>query len=63
MRTGLPRPYVRFHAFKWWDANAVAPMCLLIANASQRRSNHWPAFIAHSLLNGDGLLLIVAIAH
>lgn len=48
--------WTAFHIFKWWDLIALLPVCLAIAYVSQRTKNNWPAFIAHLLFNGLGLM-------
>jgi membrane protease YdiL (CAAX protease family) len=49
-----------FHLFKWWEILTLLPVCLLIAYVSQKRQNNWAGFIAHALVNGTGVLLILA---
>jgi membrane protease YdiL (CAAX protease family) len=51
--------WTAFHAFKWWDLIGLLPVCLAIAYVSQRTKNNWPAFMAHFLFNGLGLLGMV----
>jgi membrane protease YdiL (CAAX protease family) len=51
--------WTAFHVFKWWDLIGLLPVCLAIAYVSQRTKNNWPAFIAHFLFNGLGLLGMV----
>ncbi len=52
--------WTAFHAFKWWDLIGLLPVCLAITYVSQRTKNNWPAFIAHYLFNGLGLLGVLA---
>jgi membrane protease YdiL (CAAX protease family) len=49
-----------FHLFAWWNAVALVPMCLLIAYASQRLRNNWPALIAHAVLNAYMMVFVLA---
>jgi membrane protease YdiL (CAAX protease family) len=49
-----------FHLFKWWDILTLMPVCLLIAYASQKRQNNWTGLIAHAIVNGTGVLFILA---
>ncbi len=49
-----------FHLFKWWDILTLVPVCLLIAYISQKRQSNWAGLIAHALVNGSGVLLILA---
>lgn len=51
--------WTAFHIFKWWDLIGLLPVCLAIAYVSQRTKNNWPAFMAHFLFNGLGLLGVV----
>ncbi len=51
--------WTAFHVFKWWDLIGLLPVCLAIAYVSQRTKNNWPAFLAHFLFNGLGLLGMV----
>jgi membrane protease YdiL (CAAX protease family) len=48
-----------FHVYQWWSMIALLPVCLLIAYASQRLRNNWPALIAHYLLNGLAFAMIL----
>jgi membrane protease YdiL (CAAX protease family) len=48
-----------FHVYKWWDILNLLPLCLLISLASQRLKTNWPGLIAHTLVNGISLLLIL----
>lgn len=49
------------HVFKYWNILSLVPVCLLIAFFSQRRQNNWAALIAHALVNGLVVLLILAL--
>lgn len=49
-----------FHMFKWWDILSLVPVCLLIAYISQKRQNNWAGLIAHAIVNGTGVLFILA---
>jgi membrane protease YdiL (CAAX protease family) len=49
-----------FHVFKWWDIITLIPICLLIAYTSQKRQNNWAGLIAHAIINGMGLILVLA---
>ncbi len=49
-----------FHVFKWWDMIGLLPACLVLSYGAQRLKNNWPVLIAHALMNGLSLLLIVA---
>ncbi len=49
-----------FHVFKWWEILNLLPVCLLIAFVSQKRQNNWAGLIAHMIVNGTGVLLILA---
>lgn len=48
-----------FHSYQWWNMIALLPVCLIIAFASQRLRNNWPALIAHYALNGLAFLMIL----
>jgi membrane protease YdiL (CAAX protease family) len=49
-----------FHAFKYWDLIGLLPVCLIISFAAQRMKNNWPAFIAHYVFNGLGIVVVLA---
>lgn len=49
-----------FHVFKWWDILTLMPVCLSVAYISQKRRNNWAGLIAHAIVNGTGVLLILA---
>lgn len=49
-----------FHVFKYWDILTLVPVCLLIAYVSQKRQNNWAGLIAHAIVNGTGVLLVLA---
>lgn len=49
-----------FHVYKWWDMIGLLPVTLLLSFDAQRWKNNWPILIAHGLLNGLLLLLLVA---
>jgi membrane protease YdiL (CAAX protease family) len=51
--------WTAFHMFKWWDLIGLLPVCLAIAYTSQWTKNNWPAFMAHFLFNGLGLIGVV----
>jgi membrane protease YdiL (CAAX protease family) len=51
--------WMGFHAFKWWDMLALLPVCLLIAYSAQKMKSNWPALIAHAMMNGTGLVLVL----
>ena len=53
--------WAAFHVFKWWDVLALLPICLLIALASQKLRTNWPALIAHALMNGLGVVGLIAL--
>lgn len=49
-----------FHAFKWWDMIGLLPVCLILSFSAQKLKNNWPILIAHSLVNGISVVLVVA---
>jgi membrane protease YdiL (CAAX protease family) len=51
--------WTAFHAFKWWDMIGLLPVCLALSYVSQRNQNNWPAYIAHYLFNGLGIILVI----
>ena len=51
--------WMGFHAYQWWNMISLLPVCLIIAYASYRLKNNWPAFIAHYLLNGLAFVMIL----
>ena len=48
-----------FHAFKWWDMIGLLPVCLILSFSAQKLKNNWPVLIAHSLVNGLSVVLVV----
>jgi len=48
-----------FHAFKWWDMIGLLPVCLILSFSAQKLKNNWPVLIAHSLVNGISVVLVV----
>lgn len=48
-----------FHAFKYWAMPALLPVCLALAFMAQRTKNTTPVILAHFLINGSMLILIV----
>ncbi|MBI9051648.1 MAG: CPBP family intramembrane metalloprotease [Anaerolineaceae bacterium] len=49
-----------FHVFKYWNILTLVPICLLIAYVSQKRQNNWAGLIAHAVMNGMGVVLLLA---
>lgn len=48
-----------FHAFKYWELLSLLPVTLVLAYVSQRTKNNWPTLIAHAIVNGLGLILVL----
>ncbi len=48
-----------FHLPKYWQYLTLLPGCLAFAYVAQRTRNIWPGIIAHLLVNGMGLALLV----
>lgn len=49
-----------FHVFKWWDMIGLLPVTLILSFSAQRLKNNWPVLIAHALLNGVSLVIVIA---
>lgn len=49
-----------FHLFWFWNTLLILPMCLAISLMVYQRKNTTPAIIAHFLINGVGVIPIVA---
>jgi membrane protease YdiL (CAAX protease family) len=49
-----------FHVFKWWDLIGLLPVTLILSFSAQRLKNNWPVLIAHALLNGISLVIVIA---
>lgn len=49
-----------FHFFCRWNWIALFPACLALSYVAQKQKNTWQGIIAHFIINGAGLLPIIA---
>ena len=50
-----------FHTFKYWSVIGLLPVCLALTYVAQRRQNTWPGIITHFIINGLGLITLIAL--